>query len=68
MTSNGIAITPSRLHSAGRAMVLFKINMWGGEGGVSRRSSGVVIGDLVDAAAWGIVPCVSKIYTLRIEG
>ena len=33
MTSNGIATTPSRLHSAGRAMVLFKINMWGGEGG-----------------------------------
>jgi hypothetical protein len=30
MTSNEIAITPSRLHSAGRAMVLFKINMWGG--------------------------------------
>ena len=29
MTSNEIAITPSRLHSAGRAMVLFKINMWG---------------------------------------
>ena len=39
-----------------------------GEGGVSRSSSGAVIGDLVDAAAWGIVPCVSKIYTLRIEG
>jgi len=31
-------------------------------------SSGAVIGDLVDAAAWGVVPCVSKIYTLRIEG
>ena len=30
-------------------------------------SSGAVIGDLVDAAAWGVVPCVSKIYTLRIE-
>ena len=53
MTSNEIAITPSRLHSAGRAMVLFKINMWGG---VSRSSSGAVIGDLVDAAAWGIIP------------
>ena len=25
MTSNGIATTPSRLHSAGRAMVLFKV-------------------------------------------
>jgi len=25
MTSNEIAITPSRLHSAGRAMVLFKV-------------------------------------------
>ncbi len=49
-------------------MVLFKINMLGGEGGVSRSSSGAVIGDLVDAAVWGIVPCVSKIYTLRIEG
>ena len=49
MTSNEIASTPSRLHSAGRAMVLFKINMWGGEGGVSRSSSGAVIGDLVDA-------------------
>ena len=61
MASNGSAITPSRLHSAGRAMVLFKINMLGGRG-VSRRSSGVVIGDLVDAATWGIVPCVIKIY------
>ena len=40
MTSNEIAITPSRLHSAGRAMVLFKINMWGG---VSRSSSGAVV-------------------------
>ena len=40
----------------------------GGEEGVSRSSSGAVIGDLVDAAAWGIVPCVSKIYTLGIEG
>ena len=27
-----------------------------------------IIGDLVDAAAWGIVLCVSKNYTLRIEG
>ena len=35
MTSNEIASTPSRLHSAGRAMVLFKINMWVGEGGIS---------------------------------
>ena len=27
-----------------------------------------IIGDLVDVAAWGIVLCVSKHYTLRIEG
>ena len=27
----------------------------------SRSSLGVVLGDLVDVAAWGIVPCVSKI-------
>ena len=52
MTSNEIASTPSRLHSAGRAMVLFKINMWGGEGGV--------LGDVVGAAAWGC-----RIYMLR---
>ena len=45
-------------------MVLFKINMLGGRG-VSRNSSGAVIVDLVDAAGWGIVPCVIKIYTLR---
>ena len=51
MTSNEIASTPSRLHSACRAMVLFKINTWGGRG---------VLGDVVGAAAWG-----SKIYTLR---
>jgi len=62
MASNGIAITPSRCHSVSRVMVLFKINMLGGRG-VSRSSSGAVIGDLVDAAAWGIVPCVSKIYS-----
>jgi len=30
----------------------------------SRSSLGVVPGDLVDVAAWGIVPCVSKIDTL----
>ena len=29
-----------------------------------RSSLGVVLGDLVDVAAWGIVPCVSKIDTL----
>ena len=29
-----------------------------------RGSLGVVLGDLVDVAAWGIVPCVSKIDTL----
>ncbi len=28
MASNEIAITPSRLHSAGRAMVLFKVAGW----------------------------------------
>jgi hypothetical protein len=27
---------------------------------------GVVLGDLVDVAAWGIVPCVSKIDTLGL--
>ena len=48
-------------------MVLFKINMLGGRG-VSRRSSGVVIGDLVDAAVWGIVPCVSKMYSVLYVG
>ena len=47
MTSNEIAITPSRLHSAGRAMVLFKTNMLGGRG-ISRSSSGVVIVYLVN--------------------
>jgi hypothetical protein len=26
----------------------------------------VVLGDLVDVAAWGIVPCVSKIDTLGL--
>ena len=55
MTSNGITITCSRFHSAGRAMILFKINMLGGRR-VCRSSSGAVIGDLVDAAAWGIIP------------
>ena len=35
-----------------RARGLFRINMWGGEGGV--------LGDVVGAAAWG-----SKISTLR---
>ena len=55
MTSNWIAITCSRFHSAGRAMILFKINMLGGRR-VCRSSSGAVIGDLVDAAAWGIIP------------
>ena len=29
---------------------------------------GVVLGDVVDVAAWGIVPCVSKIYTLGDGG
>ncbi len=29
-----------------------------------RSSLGVVLGDLVDVATWGIVPCVSKIDTL----
>ena len=57
----------SSSYSAGRAMVLFKIYMLGGRG-VSRSSSGAVIVDLVDAVAWGIVPCVIKIYTLCIEG
>ena len=42
-------------YSAGRVMVLFRINMLGGRG-VCRSSSGAVIGDLVDAAAWGIIP------------
>ena len=36
MTSNEIAITPSRLHSAGRAMVLFKTNMLGGREDISK--------------------------------
>ncbi len=30
-----------------------------------RSSLGVVLGDLVDVAAWGIVPCVSKIESTR---
>jgi hypothetical protein len=30
----------------------------------SRSSLGVVLGDLMDVAAWGIVPCVSMIDTL----
>jgi len=54
MTSNEIASTPSRLHSACRAMVLFKFNTWGGRG---------VLGDVVGAAAWG-----SKISTMRGVG
>ncbi len=33
-----------------------------------RSSLGVVLGDLVDVAAWGIVPCVSKIDTLGWGG
>ena len=33
-----------------------------------RSSLGVVLGDLVDVAAWGIVPCVSKIDTLGEGG
>ncbi len=33
-----------------------------------RGSLGVVLGDLVDVAAWGIVPCVSKIDTLGEGG
>ena len=36
----------------------YKASEW-----VGGTSSGAVIGDLVDAAAWGIVPCVSKIYS-----
>jgi len=31
---------------------------------VSRSSLGFELGDLVDVAGWGIVPCVSKIDTL----
>ena len=31
-----------------------------------RSSLGVVLGDLVDVATWGIVPCVSKIDTLGL--
>ena len=61
----------SSSYSAGRVMVLFKTNMLGGEGGISKLfwcSNTAVIVDLVDAAAWGIVPCVIKIYTLCIEG
>ena len=46
MASNGIASTPSRLHSAGRAMVLFKINMWGGRGGYLGMLWVLLLGDL----------------------
>ena len=72
MTSNGIANTPSRFHSAGRAI-------WGWVGGgylgilwmslfgesvyASQSSPSDVLGDLVDAVASG-----SKIYTLRGGG
>jgi hypothetical protein len=40
---------------------------WGGVwgwGGVGDSVLGVVLGDLVDVAAWENVPCVSKIDTL----
>ena len=71
MTSNGIANTPSRFHSANTSISAGRA-IWGWVGGgylgvlrmsllgesfhVSRSSPGVVLGDPVDAAAWGIVP------------
>ena len=57
MTSNGIAITPSHPPT---------VQARGGWGGGF--VLGVVLGDVVDVAAWGIVPCVSKIYTLGDGG
>ena len=53
MTSNGIASTPSHPPTV-------QAGQW--------YYSRLIIGDLVDAGAWGIVLCVSKIYTLCIEG
>ena len=52
MASNGIAITPP-----------YPLTVQAGQWYYSR----LVIGDLVGAGAWGIVLCVSKIYTLCIE-
>ena len=48
MKSNGIAITPSHPPTV-------QAGQW--------YYSRLIIGDLVDAGAWGIVLCVSKIYT-----
>ena len=43
----------------------YKASEWvGGEFTVQARYLGVVLGDLVDVAVWGNVPCVSKIDTL----
>ena len=52
MTSNEIASTP-------RHPLTVQAGQW--------YYSRLVIGDLVGAGAWGIVLCVSKIYTLCIE-
>ena len=52
MTSNEIASTPP-----------YPLTVQAGQWYYSR----LVIGDLVGAGAWGIVLCVSKIYTLCIE-
>jgi hypothetical protein len=52
MTSNGIASTPSHPPTV-------QAGQW--------YYSRLIIGDLVGAGAWGIVLCVSKIYTLCIE-
>ena len=65
MTSNGIANTPSRFHSSenmglgGCLGILWK-SLLGESFHASRSSPGAVLGDLVDAAAWG-----SKIYVGR---
>ena len=42
----------------------YKASEWVGEFTVQARYLGVVLGDLVDVAVWGNVPCVSKIDTL----
>ena len=70
MTSNGIANTPSRFHSAGRAiwgwvgggyLGVLRMSLLGESFHASRSSPGAVLGDLVYAVAWG-----SKIYTLTL--
>ena len=68
MTSNEIASTPPYPLTVQAGQWYYSRLICVGGRGVSRSSSGGVNGDLVDAAVWGIVPCVSKIYSVLYVG